>query len=118
MRLSKKPYLHTLYKKYANDYEAERFFDDLTLVKALDRSFKMVSSGGRVSGLIKMQHPQGFIPNSVSGYIDAAAGHVRNKHIAERTTQLYSRGSTEMDPPMRTQGVDRFVMDVVVTTTI
>lgn len=73
--------LTKLYKKYGADYELERKTKSLPLVKALDKSFKAQPSGRTVASLIRSEDPMkhGYIPETVSEYVNAAVRHAVNK---------------------------------------
>ena len=88
--------LQRVYKGYGKDYEAERNTPDLSLVKALDRSFKAFPSGTIVSKLLRHDDARGYLPNSVGEYIDAAAKHAILKEKAEKQTLRYSTAAHQV----------------------
>jgi len=85
--------LTTLYKKYGSDYEKDRKTVNLPLVKALDKSFKTKTSGRTVSALVRAENPaqSNYLPDTVSGYINAAARHAVNKSRLDQSKRLYEK---------------------------
>jgi hypothetical protein len=83
--------LTATYKKYGKDYETDRSIEDLSLAKALHKSFKAVESGRIVANLIAQDDPQqkGYIPRSVGAYVDAAASHASKKAELDHNQRLY-----------------------------
>jgi hypothetical protein len=83
--------LTATYKKYGKDYEIDRTIEDLSITKALHKSFKAVESGRIVANLIAQDDPQqkGYIPRSVGAYVDAAARHASKKAELDHSARLY-----------------------------
>ena len=68
-------------QKVWGNYNQQRNDIGVPLTKALERSFKAVTSGSAVAKLIRSEDPQkkGYVPDTVAQYVDAAARHAVNK---------------------------------------
>ena len=89
--------LTVLYKKYGGNYNQQRNDISVPLTKALDRSFKATTSGSTVAKLIRSEDPskKGYVPDTVAGYVDAAARHAVNKHKLDQSKRLYEQTTWE-----------------------